>query len=117
VKIVAINYRSQGVDGLYLAHWFGNWSYQTSFYEKLRELPHPDVMAPKDKYYYVPTEAGGYPKPVTESGITMTLPAALELNKPTTVHCFRGRSFISCPPNVTLITLGLLTRNDNFAIL
>lgn len=86
IRAAACNYWAQGVDGLYLAHWFGNWPYQASFYEKLRELPHPDIMAPKDKYYYVPTETGRYPKPVTEPGITMTLPAALELNKPTTVH-------------------------------
>jgi len=86
IRAAACNYWSQGVDGLYLAHWFGNWPYQASFYEKLRELPHPDVMSPKDKYYYVPTETGRYPKPVTEPGITMTLPAALELNQPTTVH-------------------------------
>jgi len=86
IRAAACNYWAQGVDGLYLAHWFGNWPYQASFYEKLRELPHPDVMAPKDKYYYVPTETGRYPKPVTEPGITMALPAALELNKPTTVH-------------------------------
>ncbi len=85
IRAAACNYWAQGVDGLYLAHWFGNWPYQASFYEKLRELPHPDIMAPKDKYYYVPTETGRYPKPVTEPGIAMTLPVALELNKPTTV--------------------------------
>jgi hypothetical protein len=45
VRATACNYWPQGVDGLYLAHWFGNWPYQASFYEKLRELPHPDVMA------------------------------------------------------------------------
>ncbi|MBM3241385.1 hypothetical protein FJZ31_34325 [Candidatus Poribacteria bacterium] len=86
IRAAACNYWAQGVDGLYLAHWFGNWPYQASFYEKLRELPHPEVMAPKDKYYYVPTETGRYPKPVTEPGITIALPAALELNQPTTVR-------------------------------
>ena len=45
VRATACNYWAQGVDGLYLAHWFGNWPYQADFYEKLRELPHPEVMA------------------------------------------------------------------------
>lgn len=85
IRAAACNYWAQGVDGLYLAHWFGNWPYPASFYEKLRELPHPEVMAPKDKYYYVPTTTGRYPKPVTEPGITMKLPAALEVNQPTEV--------------------------------
>ncbi|MCZ6676794.1 MAG: hypothetical protein O7E52_06045 [Candidatus Poribacteria bacterium] len=83
IRAAACNYWAQGVDGLYLAHWFGNWPYQASFYEKLRELPHPEIMAPKDKFYYVPTETGRYPKPVTEPGIAMTLPAALSVNNPT----------------------------------
>jgi hypothetical protein len=86
MRAVACNYWEQGVDGMYLAHWFGNWPYQASFYEKLRELPHPDIMASKDKYYYVPTTTGRYQKPVTEPGIAMELPAALELNKPTTIR-------------------------------
>ena len=85
VRATACNYWAQGVDGLYLAHWFGNWPYQADFYEKLRELPHPEVMAPKDKYYYVPTETGRYPKPPTEPGIAMSLPAALAVDRPTEV--------------------------------
>ena len=86
IRAAACNYWAQGVDGLYLAHWFGNWPYQASFYEKLRELPHPDIMATKDKYYYVPTETGRYSKPMTEPGLAMKLPADLELNEPTTVR-------------------------------
>ena len=85
VRATACNYWAQGVDGLYLAHWFGNWPYQADFYEKLRELPHPEVMAPKDKHYYVPTETGRYPKPPTEPGIAMSLPAALAVDRPTEV--------------------------------
>ena len=85
VRATACNYWTQGVDGLYLAHWFGNWPYQADFYEKLRELPHPEVMAPKDKYYYVPTETGRYPKPPTEPGIAMSLPAGLAVDQPTEV--------------------------------
>ena len=85
IRGAACNAWAQGVDGLYLAHWFGNWPYQASFYEKLRELPHPDVMAPKDKHYYVPTETGRYPRPVTEPGVSMGLPAALNADKPARV--------------------------------
>ncbi len=85
IRAAACNYWTHGVDGLYLAHWFGNWPYQASFYEKLRELPHPDVMAPRDKHYYVPTETGRYPRPVTEPGVAMRLPAALTVGVPTRV--------------------------------
>ena len=54
----ACNYWAQGVDGLYLDFWYARWPYQASFYEQLREAPHPDVMAAKDKFYFVPTRAG-----------------------------------------------------------
>ena len=86
IRAATCNYWAQGVDGLYLAHWFGNWPYPASFYEKLRELPHPDIMAPRDKHYYVPTETGRYPRPVTEPGVDMDLPAALDVDKPTRVR-------------------------------
>ena len=82
IRAAACNYWEQGVEGLYLAHWFGNWPYQASFYEKLRELPHPDIMAPKDKYYYVPTGTGRYPTPSVEPGVVMQLPATLKVDKP-----------------------------------
>jgi hypothetical protein len=82
IRAGACNYWAQGVDGLYLAHWFGNWPYQASFYEKLRELPHPEVMAPRDKTYFIPTETGRYPKPIREPGLEMVLPAPLALKKP-----------------------------------
>ena len=77
VRGAACNYWDQGIDGLYLAHWFGNWPYQASFYEKLRELPYPEVMEARDKIYYLPTETGRYPDPQTEPGMTMQLPAQL----------------------------------------
>ena len=86
IRAAACNYWAQGVDGLYLAHWFGNWPYPASFYEKLRELPHPEVMAPKDKYYYIPTQTGRYPTPTTEPGMTMQLPVDLEVNDPIQVR-------------------------------
>ena len=78
VRAAASNYWDQGVDGLYMAHWFGNWPYQASFYEKLRELPYPEVMAARDKIYYVPTVTGRYPDPQTEPGMSMQLPVDLK---------------------------------------
>ena len=81
IRAAACNYWAQGIDGLYLAHWFGNWPYQASFYQKLRELPYPDIMASQDKYYYIPTETGRYPKPIIDPGLTMRLPVILEVNK------------------------------------
>jgi len=76
----------QGIDGLYLAHWFNNWPYQASFYEKLRELPHPDVMAPRDKHYHVPTQTGRYPEPARGPGMDIQLPAPLTPNEPVEVR-------------------------------
>jgi len=77
IRACACNYWEQGVDGLYLGHWFGNWPYEAEFYEKLRELPHPEVMATRDKYYYVPTGTGRYPQPVLEPGARCPLPQGL----------------------------------------
>ena len=86
IRAAACNYWAQGVDGLYLSHWFNCWPYQASFYEKLRELPHPDIMAPRDKTYCIPTETGRYPEPKTEPGIGMALPADLEVGRPVRVR-------------------------------
>jgi hypothetical protein len=85
VRATACNYWAQGVDGLYVGHWFGNWPYQASFYQKLREIPHPDVMAAKDKFYFMPTATGRYGVPEAEPGLKMQLPIKLELNKPARV--------------------------------
>jgi hypothetical protein len=85
IRATACNYWAQGVDGLYLAQWFNNWPYGATFYEKLRELPHPDIMAPKDKFYYIPTTTGRYPQPVVEPGASMQLPAELKPGRPVTV--------------------------------
>ena len=83
VRAVATNYWTQGVDGLNLVHWAGNWPYGPSFYEQLRELPHPDVMAVKDKIYAVPTPTGRFAaQPKTEPGLVMQLPASLSLDQP-----------------------------------
>ena len=85
-RAIACNYWAQGIDGIYLAHWFSNWPYQASFYEKLRELPHPDIMAPKDKFYTVPTITGRYAEMTLEPGLSLQLPAELEVGKPIEVH-------------------------------
>ena len=82
IRAAACNYWDQGVDGMYLAHWFGNWPYDAAFYEKLRELPYPEVMAPRDKFYFLPTVTGRYSQPILEPGTTMSLPADLHVNKP-----------------------------------
>lgn len=82
IRAAACNYWDQGVDGIYFAHWFGNWPYDASFYEKLREVPHPEVMATRDKYYYIPTKTGRYENPTTEPGLSMILPADLEVGTP-----------------------------------
>lgn len=79
----ACNYWAQGVDGLYLDQWFAEWPYQASFYEKLREAPHPDVMAAKDKFYYVPTRAGTRLRPHEPA---LPLPRKLEVGKPVEVE-------------------------------
>jgi len=71
----ATNYWEQGIDGLYLGGWHGQWPYDESFYGKLRELPYPDMMAAKDKFYLVPTSDDD----------STPLPKKLELNKPVNV--------------------------------
>ena len=78
IRATASNYWRQGIDGLYLAHWFNNWPYQASFYEKLRELPHPDIMETKDKFYSIATSTGRYAEPVLEPGLEMQLPVEME---------------------------------------
>ncbi len=80
VRATACNYWAQGIDGLFMGHWFRAWPYQASFYEKLRELPHADVMAPKDKYYTLRTlKATG--NPLDPKG-EKPLPVNLEVGEP-----------------------------------
>ena len=88
IRAAACNYWAQGVDGLYLAHWFSNWPYDGTFYEKLRELPDPEIMAPKDKFYFLPTTTGRYKKPVLEPGLQMQLPVALHVGRPVDLELF-----------------------------
>ena len=83
IRGTACNYWAQGVDGLCLVHWYGNWPYGPSFYEQLRELPYPQVMAVKDKFYSIPTPPGRHiEQPIMEPGLTMQLPVDLEKDKP-----------------------------------
>ena len=80
VRATACNYWEQGIDGLYLAQWFPHWPYQADFYERLREIPHPDIMEAKDKYYYIPTENARPHEP----WVSTQLPIKMEENKPVT---------------------------------
>ena len=78
LRAASCNYWEQGIDGLYLAQWFGQWPYHAPFYEQLREVPFPDLMASKDKIYVVPTGVG-YNPPAGEP--EMPLPVDLEVGK------------------------------------
>ncbi len=78
IRAAACNYWEQGVDGLCCAHWCGNWPYGPEFYEQLRELPFPEVMAARDKIYAVPTVTGRSPEPADGN----QLPAPLEPGVP-----------------------------------
>ena len=83
IRATACNYWDQGIKGLCLIHWYGNWPYGPEFYEQLRELPHPEVMAVKDKFYFIPTPPGrSAGPPATDPGHTMQLPAYLEMDQP-----------------------------------
>jgi hypothetical protein len=86
VRAAACNVWDQGVDGLYLAHWFGMWPYTASFYEILRELPYPQVMDAKNKIYAVPTMTERQPAPGTEPGEKADLPTDLEIDQPVRVE-------------------------------
>ena len=84
IRAVACNYWAQGVDGLYLSQWFAgtNWPYQAPFYEQLREVAYPQLMAPKDKIYIVPTADQTRRRPPSPS---TPLPAELKVNRPVKV--------------------------------
>ena len=86
IRAAACNYWEQGIDGVYMPGWFSQWPYKAPFYEKLRELPHPDVMAPKDKIYHVPTETGRVPHPAAPAGATTKLPVELEVGTPSNMQ-------------------------------
>lgn len=83
-RAAACNYWEQDINGLLLFYWYLDWPYNQSFYEKLRELPYPKVMAPKDKYYHLFTNPRRT-KP-GEPGPNKQLPATLELSSPVALH-------------------------------
>lgn len=78
IRAVACNYWAQGIEGLYLDQWMTAWPYLADFYAQLRELSHPDIMAGKDKFYYVPTRGN--------TGPQMPLPRTLKVNQPVKTH-------------------------------
>jgi hypothetical protein len=85
-RATACNYWRQGVDGIYLIHWFARWPYKADFYEILRELSDPDVMAAKDKTYFVPTEDQSGTQPRHQPGVVRRLPVDLAVGRPATVQ-------------------------------
>ena len=78
----ACNFWAQGIDGLYLAHWFGSWPYRAEFYEKLREIVDPEIMATRDKFYRIPTATEAPPKAVLPPQTPDALPVDLQEDKP-----------------------------------
>ena len=78
-RAIACNQWAQGIDGLYLSEWFDLWPYEATVYEKLRELPYPEIMAARDKFYLVPTEGGALGPPNTP------LPKRLKTGEPVDV--------------------------------
>ena len=82
LRATACNYWAQGIDGLFLDRgWFLGWPYGAPFYQKLRELPYPRLMEPKDKHYHLLTEPG---RPVENTSLDTPaqLPAKLVVDRP-----------------------------------
>ena len=85
MRATACNYWSQGIDGLFLDRgWFLDWPYEAPFYQKLRELPFPHLMAPVDKQYHVLSEAT--PSAGEVIGEPAPLPAKLVTGRPSRVR-------------------------------
>ena len=78
LRALACHSWDQGVDALYLTEFFHHWPYEAPFYENLRELPHPGIMASKDKFYAVPTNS--YQNSMDSP--RNPLPTRLELDRP-----------------------------------
>ena len=93
IRAAACNLWAQGVDGLFLASWY-DWPRRATYYEKLREVAHPTVMAAKDKITFIPTDDEaprrnmGRPHPSDElerwrwEPSTATLPLELAVGAP-----------------------------------
>ena len=83
IRGAACNYWNQGIDGLYLAQWFiRNWPYDGTFYEKIREVAYPQIMAPKDKSYAVPSRRGSGYDLKSSPHVSIPLPVDLEIGEP-----------------------------------
>jgi hypothetical protein len=74
---IASNFWAQGIDGLYLSNWMTHWPYQADFYEQLREIADPEIMAPKDKSYRISTPGQAAAKPVLPPHTAELLPLDL----------------------------------------
>ena len=87
IRGAACNYWAQGIDGLYLSQWFiRNWPYDGSFYEKLREVAYPEIMAPRDKTYGVPPKAGEGYELEESPNVPLQLPRDLAVEEPVQVR-------------------------------
>ncbi|MBI82135.1 MAG: hypothetical protein CMJ81_02975 [Planctomycetaceae bacterium] len=86
IRAGACNYWAQGVNGLLLDQWFGFWPYQSEFYENLREIPHPDIMSPKDKSYFLLTETEREAPARIDVGLVRPLPRPLTVDRPVKVE-------------------------------
>ena len=85
IRATATNYWLQNIDGIYLTQWFTQWPYEADFYEQLREVVDAEVMAPRDKYYFVPTVGGRVTGEPKRAGRTRRLPVLLEEGDTATV--------------------------------
>ena len=86
MRATACNYWAQGIDGLHLPTWFGEWPYDAFFYEKIREIADPEIMAPRDKYYRIPSHGVKQDDSGTDSHDSpLQLPADLNLDVPTSI--------------------------------
>ena len=90
VRACAGNAWGQGVDGLHLSHWFGCWPYRADFYEKLREVAHPDIMSAKDKIYWVSTESAAPQRPLHIPQTPDVLPIEVGEGETATAHIMIG---------------------------
>jgi hypothetical protein len=83
IRAAACSIWDQGVNGLYI-DWFASWPYNSSFYNKIREVVHPDIMASKDKFYHVPTST----RSDTEGKLTNHLPIDLVPKVPVKINIY-----------------------------
>ena len=80
VRAAACNYWAQGADGLYLSQWYSLWPYEAPFYERLRELADPDIMAYGDKYYYIPTDSDRPADPLVPTQLPIGMEVGVAVN-------------------------------------